>query len=1125
MPIIKQKDYVDTGGQLSSQRPTQQYQDNPDGPNGPEILGAAFRSFNTLGAAVTGIYDMVENDLEEISVGKSDRELLDAKGAYFNPIEHIPEGYDGYEEFFIPAENDIDIKTIKKKIDRENADRKTLNEGGAFGTFATIGSVVMDPINLLPVTNSARIVKTGSMLKGGALVARDITLANSASEMVLQRTQLQRDWQDGAVDLTAGAFLGQILGAGAYKYLSKNYSGLVGETEKLLTVPATATDDMAPLYKSDPEPAMESPLVASGGKMGFGQDTAGAAKVNPVTLEDYGVNDILLNLDKPLARDPASRLLHSPSIASRQIINDLEIISQQTGQNVKGIKSSIPTRILADEMKVSWANTKQAMYDELDSYRVENGARGGRLTRDVVGDARGVGQAVFQKIKPKAYAKDLTNEDEFMKMVQKTYEDQIPSGIPQVDKAAKAYGEYYKDVETKLKKVGLLTEGKTIENYFPVIWDRKAVRANRNQLQSQLVDMYRQQDIKATRELEVIPKDIERNNKELSKLKKAKEKDKAAIDALEQELERLKAREKDLRKRTLDRTDTELFRAADKTIDNMIGKGHYNNLTEDGVKAVYGPTDKLNPQRARFKERVLDMPFAESRPYRVNNALAVGERLANEIAPVYGFKAKYGNNTMSDLIKAINSDYSILQERIIKQGVDKNGKAIPVEKRNKAVDALKKQMERDIRDVEAIVDQQMGTWGLATNKQQEYFYRALSFGKASSNLALMGSATLGSIADAGKMVMEYGFSKSLGKPFQRMINQASREASKLSRKEIAKLTAISESANDTRALSMADLLDNPYYDDMSVVERGVQFASQRMTLVNVMGYWNAFWRRQAGFIALDDTFAKVLDISKGKKMDEKTMAALAENYIDKPMAMRMAKQIEKHGDNSSGIWLTNFEKWTDQEAVQTLRASMIRQMQQVIVEPGAFKPLWLSTPLGSFLGQFMGFFFGSMQRTTMTALQRKDMQTLQGLIAMVSLGSASYALAATARGEKLSDDPKKWIAEGIDRSGMLGWMLEPNNRLETLTSNKFGIRPMLGISQASRYSNRDVWDVVLGPSGGQGKRAGDLVTAMLTGDWDEHDTRNMRRLLPFQNVFYTRWLFDEFEDGVNGALGIETEDE
>lgn len=97
--------------------------------------------------------------------------------------------------------------------------------------------------------------------------------------------------------------------------------------------------------------------------------------------------------------------------------------------------------------------------------------------------------------------------------------------------------------------------------------------------------------------------------------------------------------------------------------------------------------------------------------------------------------------------------------------------------------------------------------------------------------------------------------------------------------------------------------------------------------------------------------------------------------------------------------------------------------------------------------------------------------------------------------------------------------MEANNTVEKVTRNNFGIRPMFGITQpSSRFASRSVVESLLGPTfgslldttmrvaGSAAAEAGDEKSG-----WTDADTRAMRRLLPYQNLFIFRQAIDKLE--------------
>jgi hypothetical protein len=116
----------------------------------------------------------------------------------------------------------------------------------------------------------------------------------------------------------------------------------------------------------------------------------------------------------------------------------------------------------------------------------------------------------------------------------------------------------------------------------------------------------------------------------------------------------------------------------------------------------------------------------------------------------------------------------------------------------------------------------------------------------------------------------------------------------------------------------------------------------------------------------------------------------------------------------------------------------------------------------------------------------------------------------------MSDDIGDWIKEGVDKSGLLGHMFDVN---ETLS--KVG----LGISDGpiSRYKSRSAAGAILGPSFSlleDSLGTAFWMTEFMKGERpSEADIRKTRRMIPFQNVFYLRRLFDLAEEGIGHAVG------
>jgi hypothetical protein len=254
------------------------------------------------------------------------------------------------------------------------------------------------------------------------------------------------------------------------------------------------------------------------------------------------------------------------------------------------------------------------------------------------------------------------------------------------------------------------------------------------------------------------------------------------------------------------------------------------------------------------------------------------------------------------------------------------------------------------------------------------------------------------------------------------------------------------------------------------------------------------------------------DLLKGKI--DKRLSRLG---IDDANALNIAKQLEKYGEKVDGVWLSNARNWDVPELERIWGAAIRKESDRVIVVPGQEKPLFMSTPMGKTVMQFRSFMFASTQRMTIGALQNQDHNTIGGLLMLTSFGMMSYAFKQWDGDRAISEDPAELIIEGIDRSGSLGAIMEINNTIEKLSSNNFGLRPLLGVdSPAARFASRSAVEAALGPTFGSL-----LDTTMRVGnaglgedDWSDSDTRALRRLLPGQNLTFVRQGLDKIEESV-----------
>ena len=422
-------------------------------------------------------------------------------------------------------------------------------------------------------------------------------------------------------------------------------------------------------------------------------------------------------------------------------------------------------------------------------------------------------------------------------------------------------------------------------------------------------------------------------------------------------------------------------------------------------------------------------------------------------------------------------------------------------------------LESDIRDVEAIRDRLRGMYAIPKDPNG-LIVRSFRAVRLLNYIRLGGGFTLGSLPDMGRHAMRHG----MGRVMRTLIKPLMTEGKnfKLAREEVKLAGTALDWVLDTRAMAWADVGDD--FGRNSKLERGAQYLGDKFGVVNLMSVWNATMKQWFGVMS-QTRMLEAAEAIANQDGSRKELAYLAQLGIDEQMAYRIAEMATEHGDGFDVRW-ANTEAWQDREAVNAFRAAIVKDVDIGIVTPGQEKPLWMSTEFGKVIGQFRSFTVASMARVAARGLQQRDAATLQGLIMSVGLGMLVYRLKVPDEHIKW-DDPAVWIKEGVDRAGVTGWIGEANNILEKWTANSVGISPLLGQEPTSRFDSRGAAGAVLGPSFGLAfDDPRQLAISMARGQWSAKDTHLLRKLLPYQNVFYLRWLFDHLEDDANDAFDI-----
>lgn len=519
----------------------------------------------------------------------------------------------------------------------------------------------------------------------------------------------------------------------------------------------------------------------------------------------------------------------------------------------------------------------------------------------------------------------------------------------------------------------------------------------------------------------------------------------------------------------MSREDAEI--AADATINKIVGAKIPQDFTNVFTVKVPGSS----------RQRTLNLPDNMMRDYLESDANYVLQRHIREASPDIELTRVFGNRNLESQLKAIQDEYDELM------------RARPQDQAK-----LAKARENDIRDITAMRDRLVGTYRMPDDPSS-FFVRA---GRAMRNVNFvtkLGGMTVSAIPDLARGVMINGFSKTM-KGYGALISKSPAFAANKS--EMKKMGVMVETVLNSRSRLMADLVDSS--TRTNAAEAGLDRVTDVFGKLTLMGQYNDINKAINGMVTADSILSGAAPASRIAKLG-----------ISPSTAVRINEQFRKHGEVLDGWHIGNFEKWDDDYAAGVFQSAVLKDTNNIIITPGVGDtPLWASSPIGRTVFQFRSFTTASYNRATIGGLSEGTAQFYYGTAFQIALGALTYALKQSANGKEVDWSPQKLAIEGIDRSGILGPLMEYNNMAEKATGGMFGLGPLLGTGTQSRYASRGFIGSALGPTFGLLDTVTDVTAGVLNGDAGDRVLHSVRTLLPGNNLFWIAPLINQVDPGM-----------
>ena len=523
----------------------------------------------------------------------------------------------------------------------------------------------------------------------------------------------------------------------------------------------------------------------------------------------------------------------------------------------------------------------------------------------------------------------------------------------------------------------------------------------------------------------------------------------------------------------------------------ILGWNTRTGLIQDDIIIKAGP----------LKDKTVDVPDEFLERWIVNDVDEVMQKYMRQVVP----QIEAGRMGLSHemLAKELNADY----DRLLDEAGDDLGK----------IAELNNRRQMDMDNTVHLFNAAMGQ--LQKDVKHPKISNALGFMRDLNFMRLLGNVVVSSLADMGRNVMLAGFGDSLGTGLKRLSSQSFREMSEESLRSIG---GASEIWLNTRYASILGD-DIAAHSNIGWLRRFSSGGAKAMGKWSGIQRWNHENKVLAGILSQDQL---IKNIRKAAAGDDDAVMGLARAGISKENIQRLDDMLARDAKEVQGVNLANIDDWPDEAFKHEFQASILKDIERTIVTPGiGDKPKIMTTDIGSTLLQFRSFQFGGLNKMLLPFAQDPwSMNNVVGLNMMIFIGgmAAASKLYLAGRGDDWEAmGPQEMAREAIDNSGIMGVFMESFNISDKMMGGKLS-RAMGMTGEATRYRGKNILDNMAGPTFGL---LGDVFNAAysLSGnsEFKQTDFHRMRKLFPYQNIFYLRSIVDSLEVSTGKALGLE----
>lgn len=551
------------------------------------------------------------------------------------------------------------------------------------------------------------------------------------------------------------------------------------------------------------------------------------------------------------------------------------------------------------------------------------------------------------------------------------------------------------------------------------------------------------------------------------------------------------------RLRKLLEDDDEIHLVSENTLDNILGLGD-DRYSNQFMKRL-GLT---NPEPVN--KLVFLIPDAELGPMLLRDFGKVIPKFAKSIVPYYHI-----NKAAEEFGFGDEGLQSGLLGRLLQEYKERAEGADPQAARD--LDKARASAESDIIAGFQLL---LGTYGNGANMNTGGFGKMTKVMAAWNYTRMMGYMTISAITDPGAVVLKHGYTGFVHDGIMPIIK--SLVGAKHNKDLLMSMGRSLNIYNGYRLKSFMDEEGN--VDATGGFEKFFNYAVTRMGNITLMNQWTDLMQWVSGNASVNRTLKYIVqgfETGQIPKKEKERFASLGLSDDAQKQIYDQYKKLEAQGAAGidDGVYWMDFTKWdmSTYEGIKSYEmfsAVLLKDIDTTIVTAGlGDKPLFARTPFGQMMLQFKNFGFASTNRILISGLQRNDAEFYQGTMLSLALGALGYVITGLLKNRDIDLSAENLAFEAIDRSGMLGIIMEV-----PLTLQKMGLLPGVG---TSRYHSRNWAGALGGPTLGTVNDIVTILNKIKSAGEEPLTTKDVSKafsLLPWNNV----WYFD----GLNKNLGL-----